>query len=63
MKIKIDPNYKIDKRRLQYKPPASAVAELVQRPLASITGLALSDAYMRDFRASRSALAKEGTGQ
>jgi hypothetical protein len=46
----IDPGYKIDRRTLRYQEPKTNVARLVQLPLASITGEALVNAYMADFR-------------
>ena len=39
----------------QYKPPASAVSELVQGPSYKIDGDTLADAYMRDWRKTRRA--------
>jgi len=48
----VDPTYKVDARPLKYIEPASAIAALVQRPLAYIDGLALADAYMKDWRRS-----------
>jgi hypothetical protein len=53
MTAEVDHTYKIDTRWPEYTPPGSAIAELVQRPLESITGLALADAYMRDERRKR----------
>lgn len=46
----VDPNYKIDRRGLRYQEPKTNVARLVQSPLLSITGEALCNAYMADFR-------------
>jgi hypothetical protein len=34
----------------EYTPPASAVAELVQRPAHTVDGYALAAAYIRDAR-------------
>ncbi|ASY62472.1 hypothetical protein SJ05684_c10140 [Sinorhizobium sojae CCBAU 05684] len=40
----------------EYTAPKSAIASLVQQPAYKIDALALSDAYMQDFRRARAAL-------
>jgi hypothetical protein len=49
----VDENYKIDIRPLNYTPPKTSVAHLVQQPSYLIDGYSLADAYMRDARAAR----------
>lgn len=53
MAAEVDPEYKVDNRKLMYREPQTNVAWLVQQPLYKIDGLAVVNAYMADFRESR----------
>lgn len=51
--IEVDPDYKIDERRIDYLPYQSEVARLIQMPESQITANAITNAYMADWRKSR----------
>lgn len=56
MAIEVDSDFKIDTRRPRYQEPKTAVSKLVQMPAHLIDGYSLSNAVMKDWRASRRAL-------
>lgn len=49
----IDPNYKIDARKLNYQEPKTNVEWLVQQPAYKIDGYALANAVMSDWREAK----------
>lgn len=53
MTIEIDPEYKIDSRKLQYHEPMTEVSRLVQQPSYLIDGYSLAYAVMKDWKTSK----------
>lgn len=49
----IDPDYKIDERTVNYQEPQTNVSWLCQQPEYKITGAALSNAFMADWRKAK----------